>query len=239
MEPSVQPMTTSSPAARRQAFTLVELLVVIAIVGVLLALVLPSFTGMGRGSAMRSASMQLRSTVSLARQWAITHREKTYIIFPDRTLDYSAVTNRSEVRLALRGYGVYAERSGFIKEWTVLPPGVIFNTNTNRSSAGFGDNSYVNLMGGKSNTFNNALTVFDLPFPYANSADQQVFALGFFPDGRSANTDYIKYAVYFSEGFTEVNTNAGTVTSVVLRPNGTTMGVEIMALTGLTRMWEL
>ncbi len=229
---------TPSKKAGSFGFTLVELLVVIAIIGFLMALVLPSFSGMGRGSAVRSAHMQLRSTVSLARQWAITHREKTYVIFPDSTLSFSGAA-KSEVRLALRSYAVYAERSGFIKDWTVLPPGVIFNTTTNRLSDGAGDTSFVNLMGGKSNTFRNALTVFDLPFPYTNSTPQSVFALGFFPDGRSANTDYIKYAVYFSEGFTEVNTNAGTVSQIMLRPHGITMGVEVMALTGLTRTREL
>lgn len=58
------------------AFTLVELLAVIVIMAIIIAISAPAFVGMGRGAGMRGAVSGVRSTLSLLRQWAITHREQ-------------------------------------------------------------------------------------------------------------------------------------------------------------------
>ena len=57
-------------------FTLIELLVVIVLMGVIIGISAPAFVGMGRGAGMRGAVRGVCSTLSLLRQWAITHREQ-------------------------------------------------------------------------------------------------------------------------------------------------------------------
>ena len=58
----------------KRAFTLIELLVVMVIAAVIMAVALPGFMSMSKGKAMRMALRTTHSTISLARQWAITHR---------------------------------------------------------------------------------------------------------------------------------------------------------------------
>jgi len=64
----------------KQGFTLIELLVVMVIAAVITALAAPAFISMGRGSELNGAVRSLSSTISLSRQWAITHKESTEII---------------------------------------------------------------------------------------------------------------------------------------------------------------
>ena len=71
------------------AFTLVELLVVMVIAVVIMAVSLPSFLSMGRGAGMRTAVNNVRSTVALSRQWAITHREQITFVASSTGLVYN------------------------------------------------------------------------------------------------------------------------------------------------------
>jgi prepilin-type N-terminal cleavage/methylation domain-containing protein len=63
------------------AFTLIELLVVIVLMAIIIAISAPAFVGMGRGAGMRGAVSSVRSTLSLLRQWAITHREQVAFVY--------------------------------------------------------------------------------------------------------------------------------------------------------------
>jgi prepilin-type N-terminal cleavage/methylation domain-containing protein len=63
----------------KKAFTLVELLIVMVIMAIIISMSIPAFIGIGRGADMRGTTRAISSTLSLCRQWAITHREK--IIF--------------------------------------------------------------------------------------------------------------------------------------------------------------
>lgn len=65
------------PAGRRTSgMTLIEMLVVIVIVTIIAAISIPAFISIGRGYGMRHTVSTVFNHLSLARQWAITHREK-------------------------------------------------------------------------------------------------------------------------------------------------------------------
>ena len=85
----------------KKAFTLIELLVVMVIAAVIMAVALPGFMSMNRGMAMRGATRSVKSTASLARQWAITHRTVTSIQLSSNTLlvvdAQAASTNESKL----------------------------------------------------------------------------------------------------------------------------------------------
>jgi prepilin-type N-terminal cleavage/methylation domain-containing protein len=63
----------------KKGFTLLELLVVMVIVAVISAVALPSFLSMGKGAALRTTTANVYANLSLARQWAITHRTTTIL----------------------------------------------------------------------------------------------------------------------------------------------------------------
>jgi len=215
-------MTTCAPRSNRGAFTLIELLVVIGIMGALLVLVVPAFTGLGRGQSMRSSVSQLRSTLALARQWAITKNENTYVIFPDDAMTYNPP---GRVNMALRSYGVWAEKSGYISEWRYLPPGVYFNP--------------TNLSG--NNIFDDAsLTKHWVVFPANGSPRQEMYCIAYTPNGRLKSIqDGSSRSLYLNEGLLDVNTNAGLLVAAVLRSTNYTMRFEVRPLTGQLRIREL
>lgn len=231
-------MTTSAQSSKRlRGFTLIELLVVVGIIGLLMALVIPAFTGIGRGQTMKSSVAQLRTTAALARQWAITRRENTFILFADHTLNYTSTNNS----MAWRAYAVWGENSGYIREWTHLPVGVVFNPYTNRARFYSGEFNFTNLMTlGTAKTTNMVIhdefTAWRVPFPDSNSPTQWVYALGFTPDGRNANSDYVQYSIYVSEGWVTNTTTAAYPPEI--RPQRMTMGLECRPLTGQMRIRE-
>jgi len=64
----------------KKAFTLIELLVVIVIMAIIVGMSIPAFRGMGKAAEMNGTVRALCSTISLTRQWAITHRESAGVI---------------------------------------------------------------------------------------------------------------------------------------------------------------
>ena len=66
---------------RSRAFTLIELLVVMAIMGIMMMITVGAFEHWGRGTGMRTSVLNLRSGLSFARQYAITHRARTFFIY--------------------------------------------------------------------------------------------------------------------------------------------------------------
>lgn len=80
------------PPEGRSGVTLLELLVVIAVMAIVLTISMPAFTSMGRGAGMRGAVAEVRSTLSLSRQWAITKREPvTFQYGQDNSTNYYVV----------------------------------------------------------------------------------------------------------------------------------------------------
>ncbi|MDD5484200.1 MAG: prepilin-type N-terminal cleavage/methylation domain-containing protein [Kiritimatiellae bacterium] len=82
------------PRAAR-AFTLVELLVVMVLMAIIIGISVPAFVGMGRGAGMRGAVRSVHSSLSLVRQWAITHREQVTFVYcnGDNAESYFYATN--------------------------------------------------------------------------------------------------------------------------------------------------
>ena len=63
------------------SFTLIELLIVMVLMAIILGMAAPAFIGMGRGAGMRGGVRSVCSTLSLLRQWAITHREEVSFVY--------------------------------------------------------------------------------------------------------------------------------------------------------------
>jgi prepilin-type N-terminal cleavage/methylation domain-containing protein len=80
------------------AFTLVELLIVMVLMAIIVGMAVPAFLGIGRGAGMRGGVSSVCSTLSLLRQWAITHREEVsfaYFAATSPTPSYYYATNYS------------------------------------------------------------------------------------------------------------------------------------------------
>ncbi len=201
-----------------RAFTIVELLIVVGIMSVLVALALPAFQGIGRGTALRTSMADLKATVSMARQWAITHREDTFVLFPDQYLNYGS--DRASVDKAYRAFSVYASSAGYLRDWSYLPPGILFDSGTG---------SVVNVFSDGVNTTNS------LPFL---SGSQSVNCIWFLPNGRLKGGSGTPVEIRLTEGFVDVNTAAGTVTRVVKTAGASTMGLQVFPLTGRVKTTE-
>jgi prepilin-type N-terminal cleavage/methylation domain-containing protein len=61
----------------RRGFTLIELLAVLAIMGIMMTGAVVAFLNFGKNAAMRSSVLNVRSGLSFARQYTVTHRVRT------------------------------------------------------------------------------------------------------------------------------------------------------------------
>lgn len=125
------------PAGRgARGFTLIELLMVLGIIALILAVALPFFQGIGQGSKLDSATTQLRFAMMQARQFAITRRERVFIVFP---INDGAFAAQGISNLAYRAYAV-CTTNGFIRDWAFLPQNLYFDRNF--PSAGSSNNLF-------------------------------------------------------------------------------------------------
>ena len=199
-------MTSPVPSNRRRAFTLVELLAVIAIIGIMIAVMMPSMIGMARGSKLSGTVSQLKTTMTLARQWAITKRERVYVLFPNEKATLYGGDNTSQVHRAWRSYAVYGERSGYLREWTQLPEGIVFVGTEGEFNSGNpeGPDDVDNPM-----IDSNAAKWPSLPFPSNSSPRVNLPAFIFKPDGRAVDVGSTpngsEVEIYLSEGFVETD----------------------------------
>ncbi len=185
----------------------------VAIIGVMLALIMPAFRGLGRGMGMKSAVADIRATLSLARQHAITKRKMVWVVFASSN---TISTAPNEAWRAYRSYAVWAS-TNYIKEWTTLPPGVIVTPDTSAfpASVGHGDNVLVAGM------------VTNIPFPTATDTRHDVRYLQFTPEG-ACNSNGRE--VYLTEAVTETNG------WFELKPGASKFSVEAHILTGQIRV---
>ena len=129
----------------RYGFTLIELLVVISIIAVLFAVAMPIFENAGRKDTARAAQ-QVCNTMRLARQHAISKRQWTLVLFPNRDGGGDA-----DMEKCLRSYAVVAVTNNmekldrkdqipdkmefeFVSDWKYLPDGVYFDEHWENNS---------------------------------------------------------------------------------------------------------
>ena len=107
--------------SRNKGFTLVELMIVIAIIGVLAAIITPSFLSWRDRSKVRGDATELRAAFESTKLRAIKHNTNAVVTFPDATSYQAYVdTNNNNVRDA--GEVIITTRT--------LAPGVTITTNT-------------------------------------------------------------------------------------------------------------
>jgi prepilin-type N-terminal cleavage/methylation domain-containing protein len=86
------PMSRTNP---RAAFSLIELLAVIAVIAIIMGIVMPSLSGMGRGTALVAAGNTVNNMVGLARQHAMSRNTLTALLLlanQGNDADYRALT---------------------------------------------------------------------------------------------------------------------------------------------------
>jgi len=128
----------------RSGITLMELLIVIAIIGLITAIGLPSFKGLGQSNKMAAANQQLLSDIAAARRIAIKDRTTVYMVFmpPADALvgtlpsGFPAAQATNMLTGQQTSYALYVrravgeqpgrERPRYVSEWRELPDGIIF-----------------------------------------------------------------------------------------------------------------
>ncbi|MCO5044344.1 MAG: prepilin-type N-terminal cleavage/methylation domain-containing protein [Kiritimatiellae bacterium] len=221
----------------RGGFTLIELLVVVAIMAVMIAIALPRFEDIGRGSKMRAAINELRATIALARQWAVANREDTFLVFPDdQNAVYSGLST-NEHKKALRSYAVYSRSRGYLKDWTYLPNGVYFVDRFN-SQQSTRPSSCVNE---NKNIFRQATLYYNptngIPFPTDTSGTKTINALRFTPQGwavESSGSAIVENEMYLVEAI-PLDATGGKVVNLVWKDNPVVWNLNVKPLTGIVR----
>lgn len=203
-------------AKRKAGFTLIELLVVMGIIGLLMAVVIPSFNGIGRGSSLDTSTNQLKQTLELARQWAITHRKDTAVVFPEPV---HIEDSEKEDQYGYQCYAVFAGGDQ-ISEWRYLKNGVIFDPDFDPNQNVFDNND-----------------MYSTNFPSGmlkQSGNSDYAVLLFHPDGTvstaSAANQYP--IVTLAEGWV-------TAGSVQLRPNGVSNVIRMRAMTANSQIYKI
>ena len=208
-------------AGRTKGFTLVEMLVVVALMGLMLSLTIANFSDIGRGTKMRAAANELRSTIGLARQWAIANRESLFMLIPDDKASlYSGLPPTEKEQKQHRAYALYSKSKGYLRDWSYLPDGVYFVDQLNTTLVNPDP---------RIKPANNVLregTLGKYPFPTASSGTPTLNAIEFRPDGTLRSVDVAPYEFFLSEGIRLESGNYKWKTDTVVK------GLEINTFTG-------
>ena len=214
------------PNARRRGrggFTLIEMIVVIALIVILMAAAAPLFITIGEGNALRGAVTQVRGTLSLARQYAISRNEVVFFLIAAPNEPYSQY--EEHVDKCLRAYAVYSLGQNvlstaddkYLTEWEYLPPGIVFDVK---------EEGVKDLDGRDVNIFTSGDPhSYEFKFPNSTAdTTRQFYYIKFVGDGRAASgTDRSTFGVVLAEGGTTWPEN-GVIsgddeTQYVIRPN--------------------
>lgn len=221
------------PACHKSGFTLIELLIVISIAVILMLLTVPAFLDIGRGSKMQAAVSQLNTTLNLARQWAITHRERVHVLFPDDYANLYTSADATDKRKALRSYVVFVEGKGYVTEWRYLPAGLYFVDSYNTLNIN-DKNIYKTDISAANNVFRQA-TFTNCPFPKVTSPRKPINSIIFEPDGQTKTFDIAPYEFYISEAVA-LDSAGSQVIKLTWKANPVLRGISVNKWTGSTRL---
>jgi uncharacterized protein (TIGR02596 family) len=190
----VKPTQLRRVGVSAAAFTLMELLAVIAIIGILLAISIPAVTNLMKASALNAASREVSSTLSLARQYAITQRTTTRVVFPFSQTGIADMQYRAYAVASSNRAGAAWEYMGKVE---YLPVGAVFL----QSGIGALDSLQIDS---------------NFPFPATNSPPVQLAYIEFRPTGAASQTATLT----IQEGFinnsgTPTTTSPNAVTTIV------------------------
>lgn len=100
---------------QKRGFTLLEMLTVMAIMMIMMTMAMVTFQSFGKGTAMRSGLLNVKTGLMGARQWAVTHRVRTSFTYGNAS------------GLPKRGYYLITNSvQKTIGETNYLPAGVVF-----------------------------------------------------------------------------------------------------------------
>ena len=223
------PQTPQGPAHPRRgirSFTLIELMAVVVIISMLIVSATVMFRGIFQSAGTKGAIASLRSTLALARQHAITHRDTVYVVFVSDVKGAFNGANRVHMDKALRAYNVYSmNEKSYLRDWIYLPPGLIFDTQYKPTKNVFGQGKIIARI-------NN--TTQDPP-PWGEWP-----SIMFRPTGQMLEAMQVDPEVYIRDGFLPMNTNNGTFGDPVTNKNqGTIWGLQVYRLTGQARVQEV
>jgi prepilin-type N-terminal cleavage/methylation domain-containing protein len=120
-------MQTPPSSLPHRGFTLIELLVVMAVMLVLMALLVPAFTGIGRGHALKAGGDSVANLAMLGRQNSLTKNAMTALIMigdPTRADNHRSF---GLFELVPREDGTEVESFDWrqLGQWETLPDGIV------------------------------------------------------------------------------------------------------------------
>jgi len=161
--------------SRKNGFTLIEMLTVIVIIVIILSIGLPAFTNLMKSGGLSGAQREVANALGLARQYAITHRTKTRVLFPYSGTIVSAADTNSTILCPL--YLSYAVLdmgpTNYISKWEHLPAGTVF----------MDSNPLLGNPPASRPCLDNLQTTSFIPFPYTNSVAYPLAYIEFQPTG--------------------------------------------------------
>lgn len=202
---------------------MVELMVVIGIIGLLTLFAIPVFQDAGRGGRLRTAIFQVNANLSLARQNAITSRQRVVMLLPDDAPDLDASK-------AFRQYALYGNRDGYMTDWLELPQGIVFDPDVAATAGELPRNIFTLQHGGAGG--NEIFLADEVHFPNNDGPQRELFALGFRPDGRIFVGGVVNPTLYLAEGWTEYDPDSGVFDNIFVHEDLPLRGITVNALTG-------
>jgi prepilin-type N-terminal cleavage/methylation domain-containing protein len=185
---------------RNDGFTLIEMLTVIVIIVIIFSIGVPAFNNLMKSGGLNGASREVANTLGLARQYAITHRTTTCVVFP-----FSGTTGAGTNLAPLyQSYAVIDLGSAnYISKWEHLPLGTVFMN--------------VNASVGSPPSLANSGTLLSLPFPTSSASPTTLACIEFKPWGTATQSGSFTITEGYMNGGVPVPTSirAGALANVV------------------------